>query len=66
MWNPAACQMDRAMMAGMAVAGSLSQSGPWMRPKLKVDSNSLIRPSLRYMNSHSRETTTMDVTTGRK
>ena len=66
MWKPTACQIDMKMMAGIAVAGLLSQSAPWMTLKLTDWSTLLIRPSGWYMNCHRIDTTTIEVTTGTK
>ena len=63
MCMPQACQIDSTMMANRAVLGLPSQSGPWMPKRART---ALIRPSGWYMNSHSMETTTIEVTTGRK
>ena len=63
MWKPQACQIDIRISARSAQCGSPSQSGPWM-PTLAR--RALIRPLGWYMNIHSMETTTIEVTTGRK
>src|SRR6478752_3582971 len=63
MWKPTTCQTDMNRIEARAVVGLPSQSGPVMPI---CASNWLISPSCRYMNSHSIEMTTMDVTTGRK
>src|SRR6478736_1070381 len=63
MWKPIACQADMRMIASSAVFGSPSQSGPWMP---NFASTWLMSPFGWYMNSHSIDTTTIEVTTGRK
>src|SRR6478672_4330301 len=63
MWKPTPCQTDMNRIEASAVVGLPSQSGP-LKPICA--SNWLIRPSWRYMNSHSIEMTTIEVTTGRK
>src|SRR6478752_9672980 len=63
MWKPTTCQTDMNRIEARAVVGLPSQSGPVMPI---CASNWLISPSCRYMNSHSIEMTTIDVTTGRK
>ena len=55
-----------AMIAGIAVAGLLSQSIPWMTFKLTVCSRLFTKPSGAYMKRHRIETTTIEVTTGTK
>ena len=45
MCSPTACQMDKAMMAGMAVPGLLSQATAVQAPPVTVVSMELIRPS---------------------
>src|SRR6478735_6734417 len=66
MWKPTACQIDISMIAPSAVVGLPSQSVPWMAPPDTARSTELISPSGWYMNCHSMETTTIEVTTGRK
>ena len=51
------------MIAKSAVWGSPSQSGPWMP---NFGQHRVDQAVGWYMNSHSMETTTIDVTTGRK
>ncbi len=63
MCMPQACQIESTMIANRAVFGLPSQSGPWTPIRA---SRALMRPSGWYMNSHGMETTTMEVTTGRK
>src|SRR6478609_5500588 len=63
MWKPTPCQTDMNRIEASAVVGLPSQSGPLIPI---CASNWLISPSWRYMNIHSIEMTTIEVTTGRK
>ena len=63
MWKPTACQIDMNMIASSAVLGCPASPARGCRT---CASKPLISPSGWYMNSHSIETTTIEVTTGRK
>jgi hypothetical protein len=66
MWKPTPCQTDKMMIAGIAVLGSCSQATASKAPNVSRSNIELMRPFSWYMNVHTIETTTIDVTTGRK
>src|SRR6478735_5137118 len=63
MWKPTPCQTDMTRIETSAVLGLPSQSGPSMPNTAR---KLLINPLGWYSNFHNRETTTIEVTTGRK